>query len=146
MWMTDGEIAMSYSHAENQNRQIAILAELNECDAISVIQALNRQGIRLTARRPPRARVVKGTGRPWMCDDEIKKRIAEYNAALNVLLSMYTQAELSRICGVRRWMINSYVLHHKAPSTETFEKMLKGLGLTREQFFHMGGERRDGAD
>lgn len=146
MWMTDGEIVMSYNHAENRNRQITILAELNECDAISVIQALNRRGIRPAARRPPRVREVKGTGRPWTCDNEIKKRAAEYNAALGVLLSMYTQAELSRICGVRRWMINSYALHRKTPSTDTFERMLQGLELTREQFFHMGDERHDGTD
>lgn len=143
MWMTDAEIAYSYTNAIKKNAQIRVIAELNACDAVSVIQALNRQGIRLDAKRASKARIVAGTGRLWVCDKEVKRREQEFHNALNRLLERHTQSELALICNIDRKMINKYALGHRLPSTAAFDKMLDGLKVTREEFFSMGEKKDD---
>lgn len=141
MWMTDWEITKSYRTAANKNKQIRILSELNACDVVSIIQALNRQGVRLDKKRPPQPRKVKGLGRP-KCDIEIREKPQEYKDAMMVLLSKHKQHDLARITGISDALVSAYVLGQKRPSKQTFEKILKGLNITREEFFQMGKEVR----
>lgn len=139
--MSDVEISRRYLNADHKNKIIRILAELNGCDVLSIIQALNRQGIRLdTRKRPPR--IKKGTGR-WACDSEIMKRRSEYNAVIRYLLTKHTQADLVRICGIKRQYISLYSRGKSMPSTATFDRMLEGLGMSREEFFSLGKEKHE---
>lgn len=47
MTMSAGEIKKSYMNAKNRKKQIAILAELNDCNENEIVMALSLQGIHM---------------------------------------------------------------------------------------------------
>lgn len=79
-WMSDYEIAESYTHAANPAKQIKVLVELNACTKADIEAALLRRGIKLPT---PKAHKLKGVKKKYWTVAELVELLCLQESGLS---------------------------------------------------------------
>ncbi len=132
MEMTDDEILRLYKNSRNPNKQIRVLAELNACTSHEIRKILSKYGVLVKKDKDVKNSLRKA-------DIDVLKNPNKFYDFLKAEMDLRPDVsieEISREAKISRSCVSKYLLNQDLPSTANFEKLLKYLGKTREDYLN----------